>query len=309
MKYKRALITGGAGFIGSHIVDALIKEGIEPVVLDDLSMGKKENIPRGVKFIKASILDDKKLHSALEGVDVVFHEAARVSIRASVSQFLSDAQVNIMGTLNLIDQLKRSKVKKLIYASSMAVYGEARSLQIAEDHTLNPTSPYGISKLAAEKYCLELVGALGIDVVALRYFNTFGIRQTHTPYVGVITIFINRLLENRPPVIFGNGKQIRDFISVKDVARANILSMKRTCKKEVFNVGTGIGTSVNQIADLLLKYFGNRFSKQYAPEQLGEPGSSIADISKSRKALGFKADIRLKENIPEIIEWIKRGKQ
>lgn len=309
MKYNRALVTGGAGFIGSHIVDALIKEGVEPVVLDDLSMGKKENIPRGVKFIKASILDDKKLHSALEGVDVVFHEAARVSIRASVSQFLSDAQTNIMGTLNLIDQLKSSKVKKLIYASSMAVYGEARSLKIAEDHPLNPTSPYGISKLAAEKYCLELVGAKGIDVVALRYFNTFGIRQTHTPYVGVITIFINRLLENRPPVIFGNGKQIRDFISVKDVARANILSMKCTCKKEVFNVGTGIGTSVNQIADLLLKYFGNKFSKQYAPEQLGEPGSSIADISKTQKALGFKADIRLRENIPEIIEWIKRGKK
>lgn len=309
MKFKRALITGGAGFIGSHIVDALLKEGVEPVVLDDLSMGRRENIPSGVRFIEADILDEGKIKCALERVDIVFHEAARVSIRNSGTQFYEDAKVNIMGTLNLLKGLGKSRVKKLIYASSMAVYGEAEKLLISEQHPLRPASPYGISKLTAEKYCLELGKAMNIDVVALRYFNTYGIRQTFTPYVGVITIFINRLLEGRSPIIFGDGEQVRDFVSVKDVARANILAMKANCSNEIFNIGTGKGTTVNQIADLLIQCFGDRVTKEYAPRQLGEPGSSIADISKIQKDMGFKPNGVLMNELPFVIKWIKQNRE
>lgn len=309
MKFNRALVTGGAGFIGSHIVEALLSDGIEPVVLDDFSIGSKENVPPGIKIIEADILDEKQLRLALEGIDVVFHEAARVSIRASVANFYTDAHVNIMGTLNLLKAITKSKVKKLIYASSMAVYGEAKALPINEDHPLNPISPYGISKMAGEKYCLELGKTMDIDVVALRYFNTYGIRQTLTPYVGVITIFINRLLEGRSPIIFGTGEQIRDFVSVKDVARANILAIKGDYRSEVSNVGTGKGTSVNQLADFLIEYFGGKAIKKYAPEQLGEPENSIADISKIQRVMGFEAKDRLKDEIPYIIEWIKSNKE
>lgn len=304
MVFKKALVTGGAGFIGSHIVEALLKESIEVVVLDDLSMGCRENIPSDIQIIEADILDENQLKLALEGVDVVFHEAARVSIRNSVTQFYTDAQINIMGTLNLLKKLFESRVKKLIYASSMAIYGEAKVLPIAENHPLHPNSPYGISKMAGEKYCLELGKAMGIEVVALRYFNTYGIRQTLTPYVGVITIFIDHLLDGRSPIVFGNGEQIRDFVSVKDVAKANILAMKGDYSGEVFNVGSGEGTTVNHLADFLVGYLNSNVIKEYAQKKIGEPGDSIADISKIQKVMGFEVKYRLKDEIPYIIEWI-----
>lgn len=305
MKFQKALITGGAGFIGSHIVEALLKEGIEPVVFDDFSMGRKENIHPDVKIIEGDILDERQLGLALNGIDAVFHEAARVSIRGSVTKFYTDAQTNIMGTLNLLKQLAKSKVKKLIYASSMAVYGETKSLPISENYPLNPISPYGISKLAGEKYCLELGKVAGIDVVALRYFNTYGIRQTLTPYVGVITIFIHRLLKGKPPVIFGDGEQIRDFISVKDIARANILAMEGNYNGEIFNVGTGNGTTINQLADFIITHFRVKVVKEYGPKQLGEPGNSIADISKIKKLMRFKPKFSLRDDVPSIVKWIK----
>ncbi len=304
MVFKKALVTGGAGFIGSHIVEALLKENIEVVVLDDLSMGRRENIPPDIQIIEADILDEKQLKFALEGVDVVFHEAARVSIRNSVTQFYTDAQINIMGTLNLLKMLSESGVKKLIYASSMAIYGEAQALPIAESHPLHPNSPYGISKMAGEKYCLELGKTMGIETVALRYFNTYGIRQTLTPYVGVITIFINRLLDGKSPVIFGTGEQIRDFVSVKDVAKANILAMKGDYSGDVFNVGSGKGTTVNHLADFLVRYLNSNLTKKKKKKKPGEPGDSIADISKIQKEMGFEAKYSLEDEIPNIIEWI-----
>lgn len=309
MGFNCALVTGGAGFIGSHIAEALLKEGVEPIIYDDFSVGCRENVPSGIRTIEANILNEDLLRFALKGVDVVFHEAARVSIRNSVVQFYMDAQINIMGTLSLLKVLRESNVKKLIYASSMAVYGEAKNLPIIENNSLHPISPYGISKLAGEKYCLELGKAMGIDVVVLRYFNTYGIRQTYTPYVGVITIFINRLLEGKSPIIFGDGEQIRDYVSVKDVVRVNILAMKGDYSGEVFNVGTGKGTTVNQLAEFLIGYFGGKVVKEYTPKQLGEPRNSVADISKIQRVMGFEAKDRLKDEIPYIIEWIKGNRE
>lgn len=305
MKYRKALVTGGAGFIGSHIVEALLKRGLDVVVLDNFSIGKRENIPPGATVIEGDIMDFKKVNSAVNGVDIIFHQAAKVSIRSSVTEFYSDAQTNIMGTLNIWHAIKGCPVRKFIYASSMAVYGNPRYLPIDEEHPKEPLSPYGISKLASERYCLNLGPQMGIDTVVLRYFNTYGPRQTLTPYVGVITIFINKLLEHKSPIIFGNGNQIRDFISVKDVVEANMKAMDVDCSGEVFNVGAGIGTNINKIADTLIQKMGGGLSKEYTAPVAGEPGNSIADISRAENILGFKACYKLEDEIDTVIEWIK----
>lgn len=307
MEYKRAVVTGGAGFIGSHITAQLLEKGIETIVVDNFYMGKREYIPKGAYVIEVDILDSERLNRVFRGVDVVFHNAARVSIRHSITDFYDDANVNIMGTVNVIQAVIKNKVKKLIYASSMAIYGDAQYLPIDENHPLHPTSPYGISKLTSEKYCLQMGRFFDFEAIALRYFNTYGIKQTLTPYVGVTTIFINRLLEGKPPIIFGDGKQIRDFISVEDVAWANILAMEKDLRSEVVNIGTGKGTSVNEIAQLLIKHIGSRIEPEYAPIQPGEPGSSIADITKAKKLLSFVPHYKLEDKIDEIIEWNKRN--
>jgi len=221
--YKRALVTGGAGFIGSHLSRALLKEGLEVTILDNLSVGKKENIPGGCKFIHGDIRSIKDVKGALEGIDIVFHEAARVSIRSSVAMFYEDAEHNILGTLNVLKCCMKSSVKKIVYASSMAVFADCDSpRQINEEYPKEPLSPYGISKLASEKYCYQFSYDTGIHCHVLRYFNTYGVGQTLSPYVGVITIFINRLIEGKPPVIFGDGEQRRDFVHVSDIVSANI---------------------------------------------------------------------------------------
>jgi UDP-glucose 4-epimerase len=306
MKFKMALVTGGAGFIGSHIARRLLEKGMEVIVLDNFYMGKKEYIPEGARLIEADILNSAKLNQAFKGVDVVFHQAARVSIRNSIDNFYDDANVNIMGTVNVIQAVIKNKVKKMIYASSMAAYGDAQSLPIRESHSLNPVSPYGISKLTSEKYCLEMAKFFGFEAVSLRYFNTYGIQQTLTPYVGVITIFINRLLEAKSPVIFGDGKQMRDFVSVEDVAYANVLAMEKNgVSGEVFNIGSGIGRSVNEVAKLLIKHIDPSIKPEYGSKQSGEPSSSIADISKARRVLTFKPHFKLEDKIVEIIAWNK----
>lgn len=309
MKYKKALVTGGAGFIGSHIAAGLLEKGIETAVLDNFYMGKRDNIPSGAQLIEADILDIDKLNQALVGVDIVFHEAARVSIRHSLNDFYNDANVNIMGTVNVIKAVIKNKVKKIIYASSMAVYGNSRYLPVDEGHPLEPTSAYGISKLTSEKYCLGMAKFFDFEAVSLRYFNTYGTKQTLTPYVGVITIFINRLLGDKPPVIFGDGKQIRDFVAVEDVACANILAMEKGVSGQVFNIGTGKSRSINDIASLIIKHIKPGIKSEYAPPQPGEPASSVADITSAGKLLGFRPRHELEDKIEEIIEWNKRNPQ
>lgn len=307
MKIKKAVVTGGAGFIGSHICEELIKSDIETVAVDNLYMGKEEYIPEGTQFVKMDILNYQKLKEVFKGVEVVFHEAARVSIRNSISNFQEDAAVNISGTLNVVQGVIECGVSKLIYASSMGVYGEAERLPIKETQALNPISPYGISKLSGEKYCLLMAKLHGFEAVSLRYFNTFGIRQTLTPYVGVITIFINRMLDGKAPVIFGDGTQIRDFVSVRDVAYANILAMRHGKNGEVMNIGSGRGISVYDIAQMVIDYIDPKTVPEHAQEQAGEPGDSIADITKATELIGYTPKVYLEDEIGKIIEWNRRN--
>jgi len=309
MKYKNALVTGGAGFIGSHIVDLLIENGTNVIVYDNFSVGKLSNLSihkqhENLSIVKGDILDFKKLKKAMKNIDIVFHNAAKVTIRNSVTNFIEDAQQNIIGTLNIIKAINETKVKKVVYASSMAVYGEKKR-PCRETDTPNPISPYGISKLSSEKYILNASKNSGFDSVILRYFNTYGPRQAFTPYVGVITIFVNRLLNGKSPIIFGNGNQIRDFVHVSDIANSNITAMRKNITGEIFNIGTGKGTTVNEIAAILKNKINPKIKLKYGSERRGELRCSVADISKAKNFLGYDPKWSINQKIDEIIDTNK----
>jgi UDP-glucose 4-epimerase len=304
MKYKRALVTGGAGFIGSHLAERLLSEGLQVVVLDDLSVGKRENAPIGAEFIHGDVRDDGAVAAAVSGADVVFHLAARVSIRASVAGFYEDAETNLMGTLNMLRACASHGVKKLIYASSMAVYADSSApVPLSESYHTAPISPYGVAKLACERYAMLVAAQSGFNAVALRYFNTYGPRQTYTPYVGVVTIFVQRLLRGEPPVIFGDGEQCRDLVYVGDIVEATFRAMACDVSNEVLNVGSGRGVTVNQIAALLCARLRPDISPQRVPAHPGELRNSIADIARARRILGYEPKVRLEDKIGEIVAW------
>lgn len=305
---KKVLVTGGAGFIGSHLSRALIERGIKVVILDNLSVGKMDNVPKEADFIHGDVCSHADVTHALSGVDIVFHEAARVSIRDSMENFYEDAQTNLLGTVNLLKCCEEEgTVKKIIYASSMAVYADAGSpVPIAEDYLEAPISPYGVSKLASEKYCLLFSKHTGIDTHILRYFNTYGVGQTFTPYVGVITIFIRRLLMGASPIIYGDGNQQRDFVHVNDIVGANLLSMDSKAPSGVFNIGSGIGKSVNEIGQLIRRKMNSNVSFISADAHPGELRCSIADIDNARRHLGYQPIEKLEDNIGEIIAYHRK---
>lgn len=282
-----------------------MQEGLDVVVLDDLSMGSKSNLPVGAHFIEGNICDPAVVDGALEGVDIVFHNAARVSIRASLEQFIEDAQANVFGTLVLLRAIARRGVRRLVLASSMAVYADAeRPEPINEDYLQRPPSPYGTGKLAAETYALQIGRAHGIEVVPLRYFNTYGPGQAYTAYVGVVTIFATKLLRGEQPMIFGDGEQVRDFVSVHDIVQGNMCAMRSDASGQPFNIGSGTGMTVNAIANLLIAKISPGTQAIYAPPQAGETRNSIADISRAQHYLGYQPIHRFEDHIDEIITAI-----
>jgi len=280
--HKKALVTGGAGFIGHHLAAALLARGLEVTVLDDLSVGRRENVPAGARFIQGDVRDPEAVTVALAGADCVFHEAAVVSIRASVEGFVRDADVNLTGTLNVLQCIADSGVRKAIFASSMAVYADSEQpVPLAEGAPLGPISPYGIAKLAAERYWLMLCAHHGLSGTVLRYFNTYGPGQTPTPYVGVITIFIHRLLRGEAPVVYGDGEQRRDFVHVDDVVAANLAALEGEAGGLTLNVGTGRATTVNEIAQALIAELHPGLTARHAPAQEGEMRTGAGDKDRS----------------------------
>jgi UDP-glucose 4-epimerase len=300
------LVTGGAGFIGSHLCEGLLQQNYKVRVLDDLSVGKRENVPTECDFIQGSISDSTVLNSALNGVTHICHEAARVTIRGSVEKFHEDAETNLMGTLLLLKAAGNHGIQRFIYASSMAVYADSsQPFPVEETYSQVPASPYGIAKLAAEQYVLMVGHELGLQPVVLRYFNTFGTRQTFTPYVGVITIFITQLLRKNGITIFGDGEQRRDFVHVSDIVKANLLALKNdNAVNKIFNVGTGRGTSVNELAAMLISKIYPDAKIQHELARAEELRYSIADISKARNLLGYNPETDLSAQIPEVIQYL-----
>jgi len=311
------LVTGGAGFIGSHLVDRLLKEEYEVRVIDNLDTGSLERIAHNVgkeafDFIKGDIRDFNLVMGSMKGIDAVFHEAALASVTLSVKDPLLTNDINVTGTLNLLKASSDLGVKRFIYASSAAVYGDTKSPRKKEDMPTNPRSPYGISKLAAENYVKIFQRLYGLETVSLRYFNVYGPRQRfdiHCAYGGVITIFVNRLLRSMSPIIFGDGEQTRDFIFVDDVVEANMLALNsRNASGEAFNIGTGIGVSVNQIAEILKKICGKKTLKNIYKESRPADGRhGYADICKAEKTLGFHPKFGIKKGLTDLVDWYKNS--
>ncbi len=301
------LVTGGAGFIGSNLVDALLKKGYEVRVLDDLSTGRMENLnaasgSRGFEFVKGDIRNFNS--KILKDVEMVFHQAAQVAVRRSIKEPLYDLDVNVSGTLNLLESMRKNDIGKIVYASSGgAVYGNPKYLPCDEKHPTDPVSPYGASKLAAEKYIRVYHENYGIDYVNLRYGNVYGPRQDPSGEAGVIAIFLNKALSRKKLIIFGDGSQTRDYIHVYDVIGANLLAIDNRMNGDSFNVGTGIETSVNQLVAMIRSLMHNDIIAEHGEGIKGEVKRIFLDISKIRK-FGFKARYNLEMGIRSVLKWM-----
>jgi len=300
---KRVCVTGGAGFIGSRLVALLLERGLEVHVIDDLSVGRRENVPSGATLQVGDILDPAQIAAALKGVDAVFHLAARVAIRSSFDFMLEDTRVNVCGTASVLDAARKAgTVRKIVFTSSMAVYADAPSLDnVPETHPTQPISPYGISKLAAESLLHLTCAEAGIDSVALRLFNTYGPGQALSAYVGVVTIFADRLRRGERPTIYGDGEQCRDFIHVDDVAAGLQNALDAGVTGETFNLGTGQAVSVNEVYSRVRQALGSDLHAQYAPPAAGELRYSVADISRARQMLGFTPRHRFDSSISDVL--------
>lgn len=297
------LITGGCGFIGSHIAEALVADGTKVRVFDNFSSGKLENLKgfgEGIEVIRGDVCDPEALRAAMKGVSRVFHEAALVSVGVSVEKPIDNDSINIRGTLNVLQAAREAKVKRVVFATSAAVYGNNPVLPKREDMLPEPESPYALGKLTGEYY-LKLYSSLyGVETVALRYFNVFGPRQDgKSMYSGVISRFTDDLRSCRIPTIFGDGQQTRDFVYVKDVVQANLLAMRsaKVGHGEVFNVATGKTVSLLQLLDALKTIIGIQVTPQFKEARAGDIKHSLADISKIREALGYAPKFGLEEGL------------
>jgi UDP-glucose 4-epimerase len=303
--FAHALVTGGAGFIGSHLTRALLARGQRVTVLDNLSVGRSDVVPGGARFVHGDIRDEAAVADALSDVDCVFHLAAQVTIRGSFDRFYEDLDTNVMGTARLLRTVTPGAVKHFVLASSMAVYADAPSpAPIPESHPTQPLSPYGIGKLAAEGVARQVLAGRDIPFTAVRYFNTFGPGQTYTPYVGVITIFVTRLLRGEAPVIFGDGEQQRDFVHVEDIVAGTIAAVGAA--PGTYNLGTGRGTSLNALARQLTDTLAPGRPCVYAPAPDGELRYSVADITAAQRTLGYQPTRRLETDIGAVIDDIRR---
>lgn len=302
----KILVTGGAGFIGSWVADAYIREGHEVLVLDNLSTGRKENVPEKAGFLEGDITEREVVEDAISGFkpDIVNHHAAQIDVRMSVENPMFDAEVNIIGTLNLLESSVSNGVGKFIFASTGgAIYGEPDHIPADETTTPMPISPYGTSKYAVEKYLEYYKCIHSLDYVALRYANVYGPRQNPHGEAGVIAIFCNRILSSEECLVFGDGKQTRDYVYVGDVARASVLSLGVT--EGIYNIGTEIETSVNGLIDELKVASGEEFGVRYLDSRPGEVQSISLDIKLARKALGWMPETGLREGINNTWLWFK----
>jgi UDP-glucose 4-epimerase len=304
MKNKRIVITGGAGFIGSSLAHELATDNTI-IIIDDLSTGRRENIAdltdrENVTFIQGSILDLRLLEDVFKGVDFVFHQAAIPSVPRSIEDPLSTNEVNITGTLNVLIAARNNKVKKVVFASSSSVYGDTPTLPKKEDMTPNPQSPYALTKLVGEYYCQLFQQIYRLPTACLRYFNIYGPRQNpDSQYAAVIPRFISRVQQDKSPSIYGDGKQTRDFTFIQDAIQANIIAAESNATG-IFNIGTGGNTTINELAEAIIKIMGRDLQPTYQEPRAGDIRDSLADVSKAR-AIGYKPKYNLEDGLQETI--------
>ena len=302
----RVLVTGGAGFIGSNVVKLLREESYDVAVLDSFITGYRENLMNlsGVELIEGDIRDQAVVERAVGDVDAIVHMAASVGNVKSLEDPILDSEVNVLGTLRVLDAARKAGVKKVVYSSSAALYGEPKYIPITEEHPLSPETPYGVSKLAGEKHCLCYGDLYGMDIISLRYFNVYGPNQRYDAYGNVVPIFVSSLLYDESLTIYDDGEQTRDFVNVRDVAVANLLAIKSKGVKGVFNIGSGEVTTVNQLAATIKVESGMEMSLNYCPPRQGDVRDSLSDISKARNTLGYHPSVTLKSGIKSYVRWL-----
>jgi len=302
----KILVTGGAGFIGSNLADSFIREGHQVTLVDNLSTGLESNVNKKAKFFRVdirSVVMDKIFERTKP--DVLCHHAAQIDVRKSTADPIFDAEVNIVGSLNLLNACVKHQVKKVIFASTGgAIYGEQDYFPADENHPADPLSPYGVAKLTIEKYLHFYRGTYGIDFVSLRYANVYGPRQNPFGEAGVVAIFTERLLADKETIINGDGTQTRDFVFVDDVVESNLLALNYP-KSDIFNIGTGKETDINCIFRLLKKITGSKQKEVHAPPKPGEQQRSVLDCSKAERLLKWKPKYTLQEGITKTVEFFQ----
>ena len=309
---RKVVVTGGAGFIGSHVADAFLAAGDDVTILDDLSSGRRENVPASATLVQADVRSPEARDLlATGGFTVLDHHAAQMDVRRSVEKPAFDADVNVVGLLNLMEGARAGGVRRVVFASSGGtVYGEGSALPVGETAAKLPTSPYGTAKLASEYYLATFGLLYGIEAVALRYSNVYGPRQNPHGEAGVVAIFAQRILAGEPITIFGDGEQTRDLVYVGDVAVANVLAARgpvaplASLDARAFNVGTGVETSVNQLAAQLAAAAGRRADIRRAPARAGEIQRSALDVAKAARELGWRPQVSLAEGMQLTIRWL-----
>ncbi len=306
------LVTGGAGFIGSHIAEALVKRGDRVRVLDNLMTGKRENLAHltgKLEFIEADIRDAAATRQAMEGVNIVFHEAAIPSVPRSVAEPQLNHDANVNGTFNVLMAARDAGVKRLVFAASSSAYGDTEVLPKVETMMPNPLSPYAAAKLVGELYCQTFTRVYGLETVALRYFNVFGPRQDPTsPYSGVISKFVTALLNNEAPTIFGDGEQSRDFTYIANVVDANLRAAEAPdAVGQVMNLGIGQRITLNQLFEELQKILGTNLKPNYAETRAGDVRHSLADITRAESLLGYHPLVGLAEGLKYTVDWYREN--
>ncbi|MEM1507731.1 MAG: GDP-mannose 4,6-dehydratase [Candidatus Bathyarchaeia archaeon] len=315
MTKKRILLTGGAGFIGSHIAEDFVKNGYYVKILDDFSNSNVNNILglfnyRNFKLIRGSVTDMELIRKATSDVDIIFHLAAQIHVDRSIIEPRHTFEVNTFGTLNMLDAALENDVELLVYASSSEVYGSAKYVPMNEDHPLNPASPYAASKAAADRLCFSYYNTYKLPVVVVRCFNTYGPRQRDWGYASAIPKFIRRVLSNLPPVIYGDGEQTRDYMYIKDAVNAYKLILKsyENVVGKAVNFGTGTEVTILELANKILDLCGNNKTPVHVAPRSGEVRRLCADISLARKELDFVPRYTVEDGLKELIQWYVEGR-
>jgi len=302
----KILVTGGAGFIGSHVVDAYLAAGHEVVVVDNLCTGKRENLNPKARFHELDILDPKTAELIrAEHPDVLNHHAAQMDVRRSVADPLFDARTNILGTISLLEAARHAGARKVLFVSSGgAAYGEQETFPAPETHPTWPVSPYGVSKRSGELYCHFYQAEYGMPFVAFRYANVYGPRQDPHGEAGVVAIFSGRMLRGEPVTVNGDGEQTRDYVYVGDVARMSLLALERDATGPV-NIGTGRETNVNELAAMMLEVSGSRSEVRHGPAKGGEQRRSVIDIRRAAEVFGWRPEVSLRDGLARTVEFFR----
>jgi UDP-glucose 4-epimerase len=303
----KTLVTGGAGFIGSNLVRLLRQEGHEVAVLDNLTSGYRQNLApfSDVAFVEGDVRDGDLLRELAAGVEAIFHLAASVGNARSIADPIQDSEINVLGTLRVLEAARHNGVRKVVFSSSAGIFGELKTLPIREDHPVEPDSPYGASKLGAEKLCLAYAKLHPLECVCLRYFNVYGVNQRYDAYGNVIPIFAHKMFHDRPLTIFGDGEQTRDFVNVGDVARANYQAAMARGVSGAFNIASGTRITINRLVELMAAASGIAPRVVHGPPRPGDVRHSLADVSAAHKAFGYVPQVGFEEGLREYTLWAK----